>query len=215
MIPHDPVAELDELPLVAILRGLRPDEAVEIGEAIVSAGFRCLEVPLNSPRPLDSVRRLRGAFDGRALVGAGTVLDLEAVRAVADAGGQVVISPNTQPDVIRAAKAAGLMSMPGFFTPSEAFAALSAGADVLKLFPAEVAGPVGLKAVRAVLPTSARVYAVGGVEPDSVARWVAAGASGLGLGSAIFKPGRSAAEVGRAAAAFVEAWRTVQSGAAG
>jgi 2-dehydro-3-deoxyphosphogalactonate aldolase len=129
------------------------------------------------------------------------------VTAVADAGGQVVISPNTNPEVIESAKAAGLLSMPGFFTPSEAFVALKAGADVLKLFPAEIAGPGGLKAVRAVLPPGTRVYAVGGVEPDSVSRWVEAGASGLGLGSAVFKPGRTAADVHAAASAFVAAWR--------
>lgn len=203
---EDILRTLDALPLVAILRGLRPDEAVEVGEAIVAAGFRCLEVPLNSPEPLVSIRRLRDALDGRAIVGAGTVLDLEAVRAVADAGSQIVISPNTNAEVIRAAKAAGLVSMPGFFTPSEAFIALGAGADVLKLFPSEVAGPAGLKAVRAVLPAQTRVYAVGGVEPDSVQRWIEAGASGFGLGSGVFKPGRSALDTGRAAAAFVKAW---------
>lgn len=207
MTDRDILQTLDDLPLVAILRGLRPDEAVEIGEAIVAAGFRCLEVPLNSPEPLDSIRRLRDALEGRAIVGAGTVLERAAVTAVADAGGQVVISPNTNPDVIRASKAAGLLSMPGFFTPSEAFTALGAGADVLKLFPAEVAGPAGLKAVRAVLPPATRVYAVGGVEPDGVSRWVAAGASGLGLGSAVFRPGRAPADVGAAAAAFVRAWK--------
>lgn len=210
MTNDDILRRLDDLPLVAILRGVKPDEAVEIGEALVAAGFHCLEVPLNSPEPLDSIRRLRDAFDKRAVIGAGTVLEPDAVRAVADAGSQLVISPNTAADVIRTSKAAGLVSMPGFFTPSEAFVALAAGADVLKFFPAEVAGPVGLKAVRAVLPAAARVYAVGGVEPESVARWAAAGASGLGLGSAVFKPGRAAADVGAAAAAFVEAWKNVR-----
>ncbi|WP_269514060.1 2-dehydro-3-deoxy-6-phosphogalactonate aldolase [Brevundimonas subvibrioides] len=197
---------LDTLPLIAILRGLEPDEAVAVGEAIVAAGFVCLEVPLNSPWPLESIRRLRDALDGRALVGAGTVLNVEAARGVAEAGGQMVISPNTIPDVIRATKAMGLMSVPGFFTPSEAFAALDAGAEVLKLFPAEVAGPQGLKAVRAVLPAGTRVYAVGGVAPDSVATWRSAGASGFGIGSAVFKPGKTPAEVSDAARAFVTAW---------
>lgn len=197
---------LDTLPLIAILRGLEPDEAVAVGEAIVGAGFVCIEVPLNSPRPLESIRRLRDALDGRALVGAGTVLNVEAARSVADAGGQIIISPNTNPEVIRAAKAMGLMSVPGFFTPSEAFAALGAGADILKLFPAEVAGPQGLKAVRAVLPAGTRVYAVGGVAPDSVTRWRHAGASGFGIGSAVFKPGKTPAEAGEAACAFVKAW---------
>ncbi|MBB5746381.1 2-dehydro-3-deoxy-6-phosphogalactonate aldolase [Brevundimonas variabilis] len=198
---------LDTLPLIAILRGLEPEEAVAVGEAIVAAGFVCLEVPLNSPRPLESIRQLRDALEGRALVGAGTVLTVEAARSVAEAGGQIIISPNTNAEVIREAKALGLLSIPGFFTPSEAFAALEAGADALKLFPAEVAGPAGLRAVRAVLPLQTRVYAVGGVDPESVAGWRSAGASGFGIGSAIFKPGKSAADVGISASAFVKAWR--------
>lgn len=200
------VESLDALPLIAILRGLKPDEAVAVGEAVVAAGFRCLEVPLNSPEPLESIRRLRAALDGRALVGAGTVLTVAAAREVAQAGGQLIISPNTDTDVIRETKTLGLLSLPGFFTPSEAFAALQAGADALKLFPAEIAGPRGLKAVRAVLPVATRVYPVGGVDPDSMGQWLAAGASGFGIGSAVFKPGQSPEEVGRNAAAFVSAW---------
>lgn len=200
------IATLDALPLIAILRGLEPDEALAVGEAIVAAGFVCLEVPLNSPRPLESIRRLRDALNGRALVGAGTVLTVDAARAVSDAGGQLIISPNTNSAVIGVAKTLGLLSIPGFFTPSEAFTALDAGADALKLFPAEVAGKAGLKAVRAVLPKEARVYAVGGVDPSSVATWKAAGASGFGIGSAIFKPGTPADAAGRSAAAFVDAW---------
>ena len=198
---------LDALPLVAILRGLKPDEAVDVGEALVAAGFTCLEVPMNSPEPLLSVRRLRDALDGQAVVGAGTVLTVEAVKAVANAGSQLVISPNASPDVIRASKAAGLLSMPGFFSPSEAFAALAAGADVLKLFPAEVAGPGGLKAVRAVLPAGTRVYAVGGVSPETLPVWVEAGASGFGIGGSLYKAGQSAAETDRKAKTFIEAWR--------
>ena len=201
------IQTLDTLPLIAILRGLEPENAVAVGEAIVGAGFVCLEVPLNSPRPLESIRRLRDALDGRALVGAGTVLTVEAAHDVAAAGGQIVISPNTNPDVIRAAKTIGLLSIPGFFTPSEAFAALDAGADALKLFPAEVAGPQGLKAVRAVLPAETRVYAVGGVSPDTMASWRKAGASGFGIGSALFTPARSATATGKAAADFVTAWK--------
>ena len=200
------IESLDTLPLIAILRGLRPDEAVAVGEAIVAAGFVCLEVPLNSPEPLESIRRLRQALDGRALVGAGTVLNVAAVRDVAAAGGQLIISPNTNVEVIREAKALGLLSLPGFFTPSEAFAALDAGADALKLFPAEVAGLKGLKAVRAVLPSQTRVYAVGGVDPEGVADWRTGGASGFGIGSALFKPGKSAEQTGRDAEAFVSAW---------
>ena len=200
------IESLDALPLIAILRGLKPDEAVEVGEAIVAAGFRCLEVPLNSPEPLDSIRRLRQALDGRALVGAGTVLNVAAAHEVADAGGQLIISPNTNVDVIRETKTLGLLSLPGFFTPSEAFAALDAGADALKLFPAEIAGPKGLKAVRAVLPAATRVYPVGGVDPDSMSAWRSAGASGFGIGSAVFKPGQSAEQVARQAAGFVVRW---------
>lgn len=205
------LSELDSLPLVAILRGLRPDEAVEVGEAIVAAGFRCLEVPLNSPDPLVSIRKLRDALDGRAVVGAGTVLTRDAVHAIADAGSQLAISPNTDTDVIRAAKAAGLISMPGFYTPSEAFAALAAGADVLKLFPAELAGPPGLRAVRAVLPPVTRVYAVGGANPASMRAWCDAGASGFGIGASLYKPGTTPTEAESAARAFVSAWSAIST----
>jgi 2-dehydro-3-deoxyphosphogalactonate aldolase len=205
MIPVS-IESLDALPLIAILRGLKPEEAVEIGEAIVAAGFRCLEVPLNSPEPLESIRRLRQALDGRALVGAGTVLNVAAAREVAEAGGQLIISPNTNVKVIAETKTLGLLSLPGFFTPSEAFAALDAGADALKLFPAEVAGPKGLKAVRAVLPAETRIYPVGGVDPDSMSAWRSAGASGFGIGSAVFKPGQTPEQVGLQAADFGARW---------
>ncbi|ASE38327.1 2-dehydro-3-deoxy-6-phosphogalactonate aldolase [Brevundimonas vesicularis] len=205
MIPVS-IESLDALPLIAILRGLKPEEAVEIGEAIVAAGFRCLEVPLNSPEPLESIRRLRQALDGRALVGAGTVLNVAAAREVAEAGGQLIISPNTNVEVIAETKTLSLLSLPGFFTPSEAFAALDAGADALKLFPAEVAGPKGLKAVRAVLPAETRIYPVGGVDPDSMSAWRSAGASGFGIGSAVFKPGQTPEQVGLQAADFLARW---------
>lgn len=198
---------LETLPLVAILRGLKPDEAVEIGEALVEAGFLCLEVPLNSPQPLDSIRRLRDALGGRAIVGAGTVLSPSAVQEVADAGGQIIISPNSNAAVITATKAAGLISFPAFFTASEAFSAIDAGADALKLFPADTAGPATLKALKAVLPPNVPVCPVGGVEPGNVAAWRAAGANGFGLGSALYKPGHTAEQVGAAAQAFVAAWR--------
>lgn len=198
---------LNTLPLVAILRGLTPDTAVEIGESLVAAGFRCLEVPLNSPAPLDSIGRLRDALGDRAIVGAGTVLSVRAVQEVVDAGGQIIISPNTNPAVIAATKAAGLISFPAFFTPTEAFAAIEAGADALKLFPAETAGPAALKAIKAVLPPETPVFPVGGVEPGNLSGWRAAGADGFGLGSALYKPGFSAAQVGSAASAFVAAWR--------
>ncbi|MFN3559968.1 MAG: 2-dehydro-3-deoxy-6-phosphogalactonate aldolase [Brevundimonas sp.] len=198
---------LDALPLVAILRGLTPEEAVEVGEALLSAGFTCLEVPLNSPRPLDSIRLLREALGDRAIVGAGTVMTPEAVREVVAAGGQIIISPNADADVIRETVAVGALSMPGVFTATEAFAALKAGAQVLKLFPSEIAGPAGLKALRAVLPADQRLYAVGGVTPETLGSWHAAGASGFGIGGALFKPGMTAAEVGDRARAFVTAWQ--------
>ncbi|NBB52492.1 2-dehydro-3-deoxy-6-phosphogalactonate aldolase [Rhizobium sp. CRIBSB] len=201
------LARIDAVPLVAILRGLRPQEAVAVGEALVEAGFVCLEVPLNSPEPFDSIARLRRALGDRAIVGAGTVLTADDVERVVEAGGQIVVSPNTDAAVIRATVEAGLLSFPGIFTPTEAFAALAAGAHALKLFPAEVAGPAGLKAIRAILPGAQRVYAVGGVDADSVATWLAAGASGFGLGSSLFRPGLSPAEVSRNATAFMEAFR--------
>jgi len=206
----DVSSALEAMPLVAILRGITPDEAIVVGEAIVAAGFTCLEVPLNSPEPLVSIRRLRDALDGRAVVGAGTVLTAQAARDVAGAGGQLVISPNADPRVIAETKALGLFSMPGFFTPTEAFAALEAGADVLKLFPAEVAGPGGLKAVKAVLPKTVPVYAVGGVDADNMDAWRQAGAAGFGIGSALFKPGLTAAQAGEAAARFVAAWKATR-----
>ena len=198
---------LNTLPLVAILRGLTPDEAVPVGEALYEAGFRCLEVPLNSPSPLDSIRRLADAMGDRAIVGAGTVLNAQAVRDVADAGGRIIISPNTNVDVIRTAKAAGLISFPAFYTASEAFTAIDAGADALKLFPAETAGPSTLKALKAVLPKTTPVFPVGGVDPGNMNTWRDAGADGFGIGSALFKPGRTVAEVRAAADAFVAGWR--------
>lgn len=199
---------LDALPLVAILRGLTPEEAVDVGEVLLEAGFTCLEVPLNSPRPLESVQLLREALGDRALVGAGTVLTPQAVLEVVAAGGQLIISPNADADVIRETVKVGALSMPGVFTATEAFAALKAGAQVLKLFPSEIAGPAGLKALRAVLPAGQRLYAVGGVTPENLPTWRAAGASGFGIGGALFKPGMTAAEVGDRARAFVAAWQT-------
>lgn len=199
-------AVIETRPLVAILRGIRPDEAAAVGDALADAGFLCVEVPLNSPRPLETIAALRARFEGRLLVGAGTVLKAAEVAEVSAAGGQLIISPNTDVAVIAAAKAAGLVSVPGFFTPSEAFAALAAGADALKLFPAETAGPATLKAIRAVLPASVPVLPVGGIEPGSMAAWRAAGAAGFGIGSALYRPGLSADEVGLRARAFVGAF---------
>lgn len=192
-------------PLIAILRGVRPDEVEAIGEELVAAGFTILEVPLNSPEPLESIARLSRSLAGRAVVGAGTVLRVEDVEAVVQAGGTLIISPNANPRVIAAAAERGLVALPGIATPTEAFAALEAGAAALKLFPAEQATPAVLKAMRAVLPKDTRLLPVGGIAPDNMGPWTAAGAAGFGLGSALFKPGMSAAEVGQQARAFAAA----------
>lgn len=199
--------DLDARPLVAILRGLTPAEAPAVGDALAEAGFTALEVPLNSPEPLAGIRLLRDRLGDRVLIGAGTVLSPEDVRAVAGAGGQIIVSPNADPAVIAETKRLGLLSLPGVFTPTEAFMALNAGADALKLFPAEIAGPSGLKALRAVLPAASRLYAVGGVSPDNLGDWLAAGASGFGVGSALYKPGMDARQVSERARAFMDAWR--------
>ena len=202
---------LKPLPLVAILRGLTPDEAVATGHAIVEAGFRMLEVPLNSPRPIDSIARLAKALGPDVLVGAGTVMTPANVVAVADAGGRLIVMPHADTMVIRAAKAAGLLCVPGVATPTEAFAALDAGADALKLFPAEQSAPAVLKAWRAVLPREVPVMPVGGISPDNMAPWVAAGASGFGIGSALFAPGRTLEETSQRARAFAQAWHDLET----
>jgi len=200
-------AAFAKCPLVAILRGVAPHEIDAIGDALVDAGFTLIEVPLNSPDPLDSVARLARRFAGRAVIGAGTVLRVEDVAAVAAAGGTMIISPNANLQVIAASAARGLVSLPGIATPSEAFAALDAGATALKLFPAEGSSPQILKAMRAVLPKEVRVLPVGGIAPDTMAPWIAAGAAGFGLGSALYKPGMSAGQVAINARAFVAALR--------
>jgi 2-dehydro-3-deoxyphosphogalactonate aldolase len=201
-----------ELPLVAILRGLRPEEALAIGGALVAAGFRILEVPLNSPEPFASVRLLADAFGDRAVVGAGTVTDPADVPRLREADGRLVVMPHADAEVIRAAKGAALACVPGVATPTEAFAAIRAGADALKLFPAEALGPATLKAWRAVLPPATAILPVGGVTPESVATWRAAGAAGFGLGSALYRPGDPAAKVGEEAARFADAWRAASGG---
>ena len=195
----------DQRPIVAILRGVRPDEVEAIGEALVEAGIGIVEVPLNSPSPLESIARLASRLAGRAVVGAGTVLTRGEVEQVNEAGGQLVVSPNCEPEVIAHTKSLGLASLPGVFTPTEAFAALRAGADGLKFFPASLHGPAGIRAVRAVLPPTATIYAVGGVDADNLQQWHRAGANGFGIGTALYVPGREAAEVGRRAEAFVRA----------
>jgi 2-dehydro-3-deoxyphosphogalactonate aldolase len=206
MTPPERLASLlAECPLIAILRGVRPDEAADVGMALVDAGVRIIEVPLNSPDPLASVAALATRCGDVALVGAGTVLDPLDVGRVAEAGGEIIVSPNADTAVIRETVARGLASAPGIFTPSEAFAALGAGAHVLKLFPAEAAPPPVVKAMRAVLPRSVPLLAVGGITPEAMADYLAAGATGFGLGSALYAPGSSAAEVRSRARAFVQA----------
>jgi len=205
MNPSEELARrLAQCPLVAIIRGVTPDEAEAIGEALHAAGIRIVEVPLNSPDPLESIRRLSARLGDRALVGAGTVLDPADVARVKDAGGRIVVSPNTYAPVIEASVAAGLVSSPGFFTPSEAFEALRAGAHALKLFPAENASPATVKAQKAVLPKNVPLLVVGGVKPDGLRPWLEAGAAGFGLGSGVYKPGQSAEETQRRARAYVE-----------
>jgi 2-dehydro-3-deoxyphosphogalactonate aldolase len=192
-------------PLVAILRGVRPDEVVAIGGALIDAGVRTIEVPLNSPDPLDSIGRLARAFGDRCLIGAGTVLRVEDVDAVKAAGGALIVTPNTDAAVIGRAVALGLRTAPGFATASEAFAAIAAGAQVLKLFPASTYGPPHLKALKSVLPKGVPVFAVGGVGPKHMAPWIAAGAAGFGVGSELYRPGDAPDEVARKARTLVSA----------
>jgi len=197
-------AALAQCPLVAILRGITPPEAVAVGRAIFDAGIRILEVPLNSPEPLRSIAALCKALPG-AVVGAGTVLQRAEVGPVQAAGGQLVVAPNFSPDVVREAQDLGMACLPGVLTPTEAFAALEAGATGLKLFPAEMATPAAVKALRAVLPAGTLVLPVGGITPGNVGAYLAAGASGFGIGSALYRPGRTAQEVGALAHDFVAA----------
>ncbi len=197
---------LSQSPFVAILRGLTPDEAIPVATALVEAGLRIIEVPLNSPEPLVSIRLLADRFGDTCLIGAGTVTSVEAAHAVREAGAGIIVMPHADAAVIRAAKTLGMVCTPGIVTPTEGFAALAAGADGLKLFPAELAGPDVLRALRSVFPKQTLFMPVGGITPDNLAPFIAAGAAGFGLGSGLYKPGRSAAEVGQRATAYAEAW---------
>jgi len=192
-------------PLIAIIRGVTPDAVEAVGDALVEAGIRIIELPLNSPDPLASIERLARRLGDAALIGAGTVLTVEQVTQVANAGGRIIVSPCVNPQVIAATVAAGLVSAPGYFTPSEAFAALDAGAHALKLFPAEAASPAVVKAHRAVLPLDVPLVVVGGITPDAMTPYFAAGADGFGLGGALYRPGQISAEVAAQARAFVAA----------
>ena len=199
-------AHMDSLPLMAILRGLKPEEALDVGQAIVNAGFHILEVPLNSPDPLRSIQILAAAFP-HALVGAGTVTTAQQVRDIKAAGGQLIISPHLDDNVVCEAVNLGLISLPGVATPSEAFKANALGAHGLKLFPAEMISPAVVKSMRAVLPKHIRLIPVGGIGTHNMANYRNSGASGFGIGSALFAPGKSAKAVGESAAAFVQAWK--------
>ena len=202
-------AWLQPLPLVAILRGLTPQDALSIGAALFDAGFRVIEVPLNSPQPLESIALLAREFGDRCLVGAGTVLTPEQVAQVKSAGGKLIVMPHGDTTVIRAAKAAGLVCTPGVATPTEAFAALAAGADALKLFPAEQLPPPVLKAWSSVLPKGTALLPVGGITPDNMGAYRKAGAAGFGIGSALYSPGIDANETARRARAFVDGWNSI------
>ncbi|PUA16433.1 2-dehydro-3-deoxy-6-phosphogalactonate aldolase [Glaciimonas sp. PCH181] len=195
--------------MIAILRGVLPSEVAAIGMALYAAGFRVIEVPLNSPEPFESIRILRTTLAADCVVGAGTVLTTAMVAEVKNAGGEIIVMPHSDAAVIGAAKRAGMACAPGVATVTEAFAALAAGADVLKMFPAEQLGPNVVKAWRAVIPTNIALVPVGGITPENMATFMAAGASGFGLGSALYKPGMSAEEVSKNAQQFVAAWRAL------
>jgi 2-dehydro-3-deoxyphosphogalactonate aldolase len=201
---------LSDFPLIAILRGLAPDQAAAIGEELVAAGFRIIEVPLNSPQPFASIERLAKAFP-EAMIGAGTVLDPKDVDRVRDAGGRLIVMPHSDPDVIARACGLGLTCTPGVATPTEGFAALRAGAAAIKLFPAEAMPPMVVRAWRAVFPKDALFIPVGGIKPDNMKPFIDAGANGFGLGSALFAPGLPVAEVGANARRFAEAWQALRA----
>ncbi|MBR0642548.1 2-dehydro-3-deoxy-6-phosphogalactonate aldolase [Plastoroseomonas hellenica] len=199
------VEALARCPLVAILRGIHPEEAEGVGAALAGGGFSVIEVPLNSPNPMASIATLARRYGDRALIGAGTVTTEQEVAAVAAAGGRLIVTPHADPAIVRAAKAQGLIAVPGFFTPGEAFALLAAGADALKLFPAEAASPAVLRALLAVLPKGTPVLPVGGMDAATIPAWRAAGAAGFGIGSALYKPGDTPQTVANKATALLDA----------
>ncbi|TDW61604.1 2-keto-3-deoxy-phosphogalactonate aldolase [Novosphingobium sp. PhB55] len=207
----DFASALAGLPLVAILRGIAPDEVEAAGDVLVEAGFTLIEVPLNSPEPLVSIERLVKRVGDRAVVGAGTVLTTAQVAQVEDAGGAMIVSPNTDLAVISETARRGMVSLPGYFTPTEAFAALAAGATGLKLFPAEAATPSVVKAQRAVLPKDVPLFAVGGITPDNMEPWREAGADGFGLGSSLYRAGATTREIAANARAFAAAWAKMET----
>lgn len=207
---------LDELladgapPVCAILRGIKPDEAIDVSAALVEAGIRILEVPFNSPDPLKSIAAMQAEFGDRALIGGGTVLNIEAVEALHGVGGRIMVTPNTNPDVIARGAALGLELLPGFMTPSEAFAAIAAGARRIKLFPAARLGAAYVKAIKDVLPKHVGVWAVGGTGADTIGEWLAGGCEGIGVGGALYKPGNDAATVGDRGRELVAAWNATK-----
>jgi 2-dehydro-3-deoxyphosphogalactonate aldolase len=207
-MPFDPAAE--SAALVAILRGLEPTRAVETGRVLHEGGIRVIEVPLNSPDPFASIQSLTSSLGADCLIGAGTVLDKDAVNRTHAAGGRLVVAPNCDPDVIRSALDLGMEVMPGIATPTEAFAAIRAGATQLKLFPASAYGPKFLQALRAVLPKHIRMYPVGGVGAPDIPAWLAAGADGFGFGSELFRPDYDLPEIGRRASQMVQAWQSAR-----
>ncbi len=211
-MPHPSLSSyLEPLPLIAVLRGITPEEIDAVGAALAGAGFRVLEVPLNSPRAFESIARLAARHGEQCLIGAGTVIDVADVARVREAGGRVIVMPHADTAVIRAAKAQGMLCVPGVATPTEAFAALAAGADGLKMFPAEAIPPAALKAWRAVLPRGTLVFAVGGMRPDNLDAYWNAGASGFGTGSNLYKPGADPVDVAQVAAAFAASIRALPS----
>ena len=196
---------LKESPLIAILRGITPAEVIEISETLVEKNFKIIEIPLNSPDPIESIELLVSYFRDEVIIGAGTVTDLASIKLIAEAGARLAVMPNGSIKIVKAAKASGLITIPGVYTPTEAFAMIESGADALKLFPAEGAPPMVLKAMKAVLPAAIPILPVGGITPDKMAEYQKAGANGFGLGSALYKPGMTVDEVAQNADAFNEA----------